>query len=61
VVVPETLRGRTALVGVSRGVLTVKVEDAGTKFELDRFLRSGGEAALVGRVPVGLRRVRLVL
>lgn len=58
-IVPPDLAGRTALVGVSRGVLTVRVEDSGVMHELARLLRSGAEDFLIRRSPVPLRRVKL--
>lgn len=60
-VCPPGLAGRTAIVGVARGVLTVRVADASTRFELDRLLRTGGEATLVRLAPTGIRCVRLAL
>lgn len=60
-IVPPELAERTALVGISRGVLTVRASDASAKYELERLLRSGGEAAVVRASPVSLRRVRVVL
>jgi hypothetical protein len=53
--------GRAAeLVRLSRGVLTVKVTDAAARFALDRWLRSGGEAALARAPGVSVKRVKLV-
>ena len=60
-VVPPPLLDRTSLVGVSKGVLTVRVPDAATRFELDRFLRSGGQKSLVASCRTTLNRVRLVV
>jgi hypothetical protein len=59
-VVPRTLAARCTVVGVSRGVLTVRTAGAATRFELDRFLRSGGEAELCRRAGVAIRKVKLV-
>lgn len=60
VVVPDSLRERCEVTGVSRGILTVRVRDASARFELDRFLRSGGEAALIRTAKVAIRRVKLL-
>lgn len=60
-VCPPGLVERTAIEGVARGVLTIRVADASTRFELDRLLRTGAEAALVGLAPSTIRRVRLAL
>lgn len=59
-VVPPELAERTVLVGVSRGVLTVRAADSVTKWELEVLLRSGGEAELLRRSPVSVRRIRIV-
>ena len=59
--VPARLVHATEIVGVSRGVLTIRAADTGVRFEIDRFLRSGGEAEVVRRAPIGVRRVKLVL
>jgi len=56
---PSELVQKTAIEGVSRGVLHVRVRDASTRFELDRALRSGMERELVRRVAMSLRRVKL--
>lgn len=57
---PELLR-RTAIVGLNRGVLTVRVSDASTRYELDRLLRAGAEADLLRRSAAPIRRVKLVV
>jgi hypothetical protein len=48
------------VVRLARGVLTVRVPDDSTRFALDRWLRSGGQAELARRTPATLTRVRLV-
>lgn len=58
---PEQLLGRTRIVGLSRGSLTVAVPDAATRFELDRALRSGAERALIGMCSAPVRKVRVVV
>ncbi len=57
--VPPDVCRRTALVSLSRSVLTVRVEDAASREELARWLRGGGELALVRRCH-GLVRVRVL-
>ena len=52
---------RTKVVSFRFGVLTVRVSDASTKYAVDRFLRSGGEAALARLASATLRRVKLVM
>lgn len=59
-VVPVALRDRSEVVGLSNSVLIVRVRDAAARFSIDRFLRAGGEAALVKDSPVAVRRVKLV-
>jgi hypothetical protein len=56
--VPERVRGRCHVVLVHRGVMTVKVRDAAARFEIDRWLRSGGELELVKRA--GIKKVKIV-
>lgn len=60
-VIPPALAVHASLVGVSRGVLTVRVADATAKFELDRWLRCGGETKLIQAAQAPLVRVRLVM
>ena len=60
-IIPSALLAKTALEGVSKGVLTVRVPDASTRFELDRFLRSGGQTQLVSACRASIGRVRLVV
>ncbi len=58
-VCPRELAARTAIVGFARGVLTIGVSDAATRFEIDRVLRAGAERELVRRMSTTLRKVRL--
>ncbi|TVQ64383.1 MAG: DUF721 domain-containing protein [Phycisphaerales bacterium] len=58
---PPDLLGHTSLAGLLRGVLTIRVRDASTRYELDRMLRSGGEAAMVRRLNAPVRKVKLVV
>jgi hypothetical protein len=60
-VVPRTLAARCRLQTFSRGVLTVRAADASARFELDRFLRAGGEAALARRGSAALKRLKIVI
>lgn len=59
--VPPELSEKCTVLGVFRGVLKVRVRDAATRFALDRFLRSGGETAVIRASPVPVKKVRLVL
>ena len=56
--IPPALAARTALNGLRRGVLHVRVDSAATGFELDRVLRSGAEAQLRAAYRGTLLRVR---
>ncbi len=60
-VCPPDLVKRTMVEGVSRGVLHIRADDAGTRFEIDRWLRSGGERELVKKCPTTVRKVRVVI
>ncbi len=51
--------GRTEVVGVARGVLRVRTSDAGTRYELARWLRSGGEREVIKASRHPIRKVRL--
>lgn len=58
---PNDLIRRTRVEGVSRGVLTIRADDAGTRYEIDRWLRSGGERELVKKCPTTVRKVKIVI
>lgn len=58
--VPAELCRSAELVSMSRGVLTVRVQDAAARYGLDRFLRSGGERELQRQSPVTLKKIKLV-
>lgn len=58
---PAEFASRAQVVGFARGVLRVRVADEGVRFALDRWLRSGGLAALVSASPVTLSHVRLIV
>lgn len=58
---PAELAARTSLVGLTRGVLTVAVTDAGASFEIDRLLRGGMQAELIRRCAAPVRTVKIVV
>lgn len=60
-VVPAEIAEQVRLEGVTAGVLNVRAADASVRFQLDRFLRAGGEAQLLKRLPAAIRRVRIGL
>lgn len=57
---PEHLLDKTAIVGVSRGALTIRARDASIRYELDRWLRAGGERAVIAASQAPIRKVRVV-
>lgn len=59
-VCPAELLGRTSVRSVARGVVTIGVEDASTRFELDRLLRAGAERTFIRACAASVRRVRLI-
>ena len=60
-VCPEALVGRTSVLGVRSGAMTIGVADHATRYELDRLLRAGGERELVRLAPTTVRRVKLIV
>lgn len=60
-IVPPALWGRCRPAGLVRGVLSVLCDDGGARYELDRWLRSGGREELVRACGASVRRVRLTL
>ncbi len=59
--VPGPLAARTVILGVARAVLQVRCQDASTRYELERWLRAGGEHALVRAAGTRVIKVKLVL
>jgi hypothetical protein len=59
-VLPPSLIGRAAAVSLARGILTVRTSDASAKWEVDRWLRCGGERELCRAARVVIRRVKFV-
>jgi hypothetical protein len=55
---PANLRQRARVVSLARGVLNLRVEDASARFEVDRWLRTGGQARLARACGRGISRVR---
>lgn len=58
-VCPAELLDRTAIQAIRRGVLTIGVADAPTRYELERLLKGGAERDLIRRCPMTVRKVRL--
>lgn len=60
-VCPGALVGRTSVLGVKGGAMTIGVADHATRYELDRLLREGAERELVRLAPTTVRRVKLIV
>lgn len=58
---PPELLERTRVESLHRAVLTIAVDDTSAKYLLDRWLREGGEAALIRLSPAAVRKVKLVV
>lgn len=58
---PDKLLARTAVVSMTRGVLTISADDSSTRFELDRWLRSGGEHELITSATTSIRKIKIVV
>lgn len=59
--VPAHLVGASAIQRLTpAGILTVKTEDAATRYELDRWLRGVGEVLVKMRSTKTVKRIRLV-
>lgn len=59
-VIPEDLRKHTALEGFHRGVLTVMVDSASHRFQIQTLLRGGILTAIRERFRGGLNKIHLV-
>lgn len=60
-VLPPALVERTSIVGLRGGVLTVRVSDASSRFQIDGMMRAGGERSLARVSDGAIQRVKLVL
>lgn len=60
-IVPPALWDRCEPSDLARGVLTLLCEDGGARYELDRWLRSGGHEEVVRACRANVRRVRLTV
>ena len=59
-IVPRELAAGTKEVRLTRGVLNVRMSDTSVRFALDRFIRSGGERALIEASKGKIKRVKLL-
>ncbi|KPK85779.1 MAG: hypothetical protein AMJ81_02760 [Phycisphaerae bacterium SM23_33] len=58
--IPEYIRDHTALVNFARGTLTVAVDSAAHRYQLQERLRNGLQEAIRERFPGSVNRIRLV-
>lgn len=56
---PDALASRCTPTGVKAGRLEIIVPDSSTRYELDRWLRSGGQRELSALAKVPIRGVRV--
>lgn len=59
-VCPPEHAPRTRVVSVARGILTIGVADAPTRYQLERILKAGADREIIRRCPMTVRRIRLV-
>ncbi|MEM9166923.1 MAG: hypothetical protein AAGB48_07835 [Planctomycetota bacterium] len=59
-VLPTELVEASTVLSLARGTLTVRIPDSATRFATDRFLRAGGEMAVIRACPTTVRRIKLV-
>ncbi len=56
-VVPSELAPKTRVKSFQRGILTIEVPDAPTRYLVEQWLRGGGRQMLAGCAPATIRRV----
>lgn len=56
---PREVAAFTTVLGVKSGVLQLRPHNTAARYALDRWLRSGGESALVRACPTAISRVKL--
>ena len=59
--VPDELAGRCEFVEIKRRAVVVRAADAGVRYALERWLRSGGEATVLGVTRAAVSRVKVVV
>lgn len=59
-VAPDDLKELAHVVGLVRGVLTVRCRDASAQYEVDRWLRTEGQDLLLAAAKAPVRRIKLV-
>ena len=63
-VAPDSVRTGVVIVGIKRGVLTLRCSAGAKKYALSRWLASGGERSLIDAARerrVGISRVRVIV
>lgn len=59
-ILPLHLAEAADIVSFTRGVLTIRPANAAIRYQLDCFLRAGGEAELARAARTSIRRIRLL-
>lgn len=59
-VIPADLQRRATVSSFARGLLTVRIADAATRYQIERFLRAGGQRDLERSAGSAIRRVKLI-
>ncbi|MBX3364674.1 MAG: DUF721 domain-containing protein [Phycisphaeraceae bacterium] len=59
-VAPDDLKAMADVVGLVRGVLTLRCRDSAAHFEVDRWLRTEGRGLLLSAAHAPVRRIKLV-
>lgn len=59
-VAPDDLKEMAQVVGLVKGVLTLRCRDASAHFEVDRWLRTEGQDMLLAAAKAPVRRIKLV-
>ncbi len=58
---PPALAVRTSLRGLNRGMLTIAADDSSARFNLDRWLRNGGERDIIATSRAAIARVKVIV
>lgn len=58
---PPRLAARAGIASLNHGVLTITADDSPTRFELDRWLRNGGDRLIISNSRAAIARVKVVV
>lgn len=59
--VPARLADLGAIEQLARGTITIRADHDSARFEIERWLRSGGNETLKRAAPLGIKRIRVVV